>query len=434
MPARRNIALLIVGNGASLFGDGMFVVAIGFAVFAVGGSAGHLGLILLAGVAAIFACILPAGVIVDRVSRRRVLVCADVVRCGLQLTSAAIVATDGAQWWWLLPGSVVFGAVTALHQPATMSFVAEVAPSELLERVNGSIQALRGIGIVVGGAIAGAIVAAAGPVPVMVADAASFLACAICIFAIRLPRHAARVAATERAAVSTGVDDIKAAVRVVRSHRWLSHGQLLITAYVVVSYGPLQVVGPAAARAHAHAADMSAPMLWAWISAATAIGMIIGAIAAFARPVAELMAVLRVLLLLGALGPIALALEVHPLLTLPGFAAIGGGMGLFSSGWESVKQSTIDGRMLARVASLDMFAQLVGMIAGVSAAAAIATFVSTDAVLWWIGAGSIVLALLTLTSPALAEVYRVRARAVVTPPAGLPSPAAPASAHPSPRG
>lgn len=429
MPARRNITLLVVGTGASLFGDGMFVVALGFAVFAVGGSAGHLGLILLAGVAAIFTCILPAGVLVDRVSRRRVLVAADVVRGALQLGAALIVATDGAQWWWLLPGSVMFGAVTALHQPAMMSFVAEVAPSDLLERVNGSIQALRGIGIVVGGAIAGAIVAAAGPVPVMVVDATSFLACAICIFAIRLPRDAAHVQPAGARAGATGTDDIRAAVRVVRSHRWLEHGLLLITAYVVVSYGPLQVVGPAAAKAHADAAGMAAPMLWAWISAATAIGMIAGAVAAFVRPVAELMAVLRLLLLLGALGPIALALEVHPLLTLPGFAAIGGGMGLFSSGWESVKQSTIDGRMLARVASLDMFAQLVGMIAGVGAAAAIATFVGTDAVLWWIGSGSILLALLTLTSPALADVYRERARSLVTAPVAIPDVADPTAAR-----
>jgi hypothetical protein len=443
MPVRRNIALLVAGNGASLLGDGMFVVALGFAVFAVGGGAGALGILLLAGVATIFACILPAGVIVDRVSRRRVLVIADVIRCLLQLSGAVIVATDGAHWWWLLPGSIVFGAVTALHQPATMSFVAEVAPSELLEKVNGSIQALRGVGIVVGGAVAGAIVASAGPVPVMVVDAASFLVCAICIFAIRLPRHAPVRAAN--AAASTGVDDVRAAVRVVRSHRWLVQGLLLITAYVVVSYGPLQVVGPAAAEAHAHAAHMSAPMLWAWISAATAIGMIIGAVAAFARPVGELVAIQRRRVLVGALGPIALALEVHPLLTLPGFAAIGGGMGLFSSGWESVKQSTIDGRMLARVASLDMFAQLVGMIAGVGAAAAIATFVSTDAVLWWIGAGSACLAMLTFASSELPEVFRERARSVTLPadtprnprtpgsPAGAGHPpAVPASALPSP--
>jgi MFS family permease len=409
MPVRRNISLLIAGNGASLLGDGMFVVAIGFAVFAVGGGAGALGVILLAGVATIFACILPAGVIVDRVSRRRVLVGADVVRCLIQLSSAAIVAHDGASWWWLLPGSILFGAVTALHQPATMSFVAEVAPPEELEKVNGSIQALRGLGIVVGGAVAGWIVATSGPVAVMVVDAVTFLVCALCIAAIRLPAAVEATPAARVAGGATGVDDIKAAVSVVRSHRWLVHGLLLITGFVVVSYGPIQVVGPAAAEDNAAAAGMSASMLWAWMSAATAIGMIIGGITAFVRPVGETMNALRILLVLGALGPIGMAVGVEPLLTLPGFAAIGGAMGLFSSGWESVKQSRIEQRMLARVASLDMFAQLVGMMLGVTAAAAIATFMSTDAVLWWVGIGCALLAAVSATSAALTGIFRVRA-------------------------
>ncbi len=414
MPVRRNISLLIAGNGASLLGDGMFVVAIGFAVFAVGGGAGALGVILLAGVATIFACILPSGVIVDRVSRRRVLVGCDVARFLIQLSSAAIVATDGAAWWWLLPGSILFGAVTALHQPATMSFVAEVAPPEELEKVNGSIQALRGLGIVLGGAVAGWIVATSGPVAVMVVDAISFLLCAICIAAIRLPAAVEARPAARVVGGATGVDDVRAAVSVVRSHRWLVHGLLLITGFVIVSYGPIQVVGPAAAEDNAAAAGMSASLLWAWMSAATAIGMIVGGVTAFVRPVGETMNALRILLVLGALGPIGMAVGVEPLLTLPGFAAIGGAMGLFTSGWESVKQSRIEQRMLARVASLDMFAQLVGMMLGVTAAAAIATFVSTDAVLWWVGIGCVALGALSAVSASLTGIFRVRARELAT--------------------
>ncbi len=410
MPVRRNISLLIAGNGASLLGDGMFVVAIGFAVMAVGGESGALGVILLAGVATIFACILPAGVIVDRVSRRRVLVACDVARCLVQLSSAVIVAHDDATWWWLLPGSVLFGAITALHQPATMSFVAEVTPDELLEKVNGSIQALRGLGIIVGGALAGLIVATSGPVSVMVVDGLSFALCAACIWAIRMPAEVEARPAARVAGGATGIEDIRAAVEVVRSHRWLVHGLVLITGFVVVSYGPVQIVGPGASEAHAHQAGVAPSVLWAWISAATAIGMICGAVAGFVRPVAELMNALRVLLVLGALGPIALASDVHPLLTLPGFGAIGAGMGLFTAGWESVKQSRIDQRMLARVASLDMFAQLVGMMMGVTAAAALATFVSTDAVLRWVGIGCMLLAVASATSTALTEIFRVRAR------------------------
>lgn len=412
MPARRNIALLVGGIGASLFGDGMFVVAIGFAVFAVGGGSGALGIVLLAGVATIFACILPAGVVVDRLPRRHVLAACDVVRCLLQLGAAAIVAWDGAHWWWLLPGSVLFGAATALHQPAAMSFVADVAPHEELERINGSLQAIRGIGIVVGGGLAGVVVAAWGPVPVMVIDAATFALCAACMVAIRLPRDVERRAPARVTGGPTGVDDLRAALVVVRSHRWLVHGLLLISGFVVVSYAPIQVVGPEAASHAARAAGVSAPVLWAWMSAATAVGMIAGAVAAMVRPVAETMRALRVLLVIGGAGPIALALDVAPVATLPGFAAIGAAMGLFSSGWESTKQSRIEPRMLARVASLDMFAQLIGMVAGVVVAAAFATFVGTDAVLLWIGGGCTLLALVSASSPALAGVFRERAREV----------------------
>lgn len=429
---RRNIGLLVAGNGASLLGDGMFVVAIGFAVFAVGGGAGALGLVLLAGVATIFACILPAGVLVDRVSRRRVLVGADIARCLLQVVGAVIVATPGAEWWWLLPGSILFGAATALHQPASMSFVAQVAPPDELERVNGSIQALRGIGIVLGGALAGVIVASSGPVPVMLVDAATFLLCAACIFAIRLPAGVEHARTPRAAGGPTGLDDIRAAIAVVRAHRWLVHGLLLIAGFVVVSYGPIQVVGPSAASENAADAGMSASMLWAWISAATAIGMIAGGVTAFVRPVGELIAAVRLLLLVGALGPIGLATGIDPLLTLPGFAAIGAGMGLFSSGWESVKQSRIEQRMLARVASLDMFAQLVGMMAGVTAAAAIASFVHTDAVLWGIGMGCAGLAGATLAAPALAAVFRERAAELM--PRATPPRPTPAPVRPSPRG
>ena len=412
MPARRNITLLVGGIGASLFGDGMFVVALGFAVFAVGGGSGALGVVLLAGVATIFACILPAGVVVDRLPRRHVLAACDLVRAALQIVAALIVAHDGAHWTWLLPGSILFGVATALHQPATMSFVADVAPSDQLEKVNGALQAIRGIGIVVGGALAGIIVATWGPVPVMVVDAATFAVCAACVFAIRLPASVEARAPARVAGGPTGVDDVRAAVAVVRSHPWLVHGLLLIAGFVVVSYGPIQVVGPAAASAAASDAGVSAEVLWSWISAATAIGMIAGAVAAMVRPVGATMPALRVLLVLGGLGPIALASGVAPLATLPGFAAIGGAMGLFSSGWESTKQSRIEPRMLARVASLDMLAQLTGMVTGVTLAAVLATFVATDVVLWWIGVGCALLAAASALSPALTGVFRERAAEV----------------------
>jgi MFS family permease len=402
---RRATALLIAGNGASLFGDGMFVVAIGFAVLAVGGGSGALGLILLAGVGTIFAMILPAGAIVDRSSRRLVVTCADLLRGSLQLLSAWIVSMPDAHWWYLLPGSVLFGAATAMHQPATMSLAAEVVPNEQLEQVNGSIQAMRGVGMVVGGTIAGLIVAHAGPVPVMVVDAVSFFVCAACIFLIGPTAHST----SAKAVVASKREDVRAAIAVVRTHRWLVHGLLFVAGFVVVSYGPIQVIGPAAAKAASADAGIAAAQLWAWISAATAVGMIVGGVYAFLRPPAAMMAIVRVLLVLGGLGPLGFALGVEPMATLPGFTAIGAAMGLFTAGWESAKQSRIEQGMLARVASLDMFAQLSGYIVGVIAAATVATLVSVDSVLIGIGSGCMLLAACSFLSPALAGIFRDRA-------------------------
>jgi MFS family permease len=405
---RRTTALLVAGNGASLFGDGMFVVAIGFAVLAVGGGSGALGLILLAGVGTIFAMILPAGAIVDRSSRRLVVVGADLLRGSLQLLSAWIVSMSDAHWWYLLPGAIVFGAATALHQPATMSLAAEVVPNEQLEQVNGSMQAMRGIGLVVGGSIAGVIVAHAGPVPVMVVDALSFFACAACIFLIGPTDHSHATAARD-VPVTSKRDDVRAAIAVVRTHRWLVHGLLFVGGFVVVSYAPIQVIGPAAAKAASDQAGIAAAQLWALISAATAVGMIVGGVYAFVRPPGAMMLIVRVLLVLGGLGPLGLALGVDPIVTLPGFAGVGAAMGLFTAGWESAKQSRIEQGMLARVASLDMFAQLSGMIVGVVAAATVATFISVQAVLVGIGAGCMLLAACSFLSPALAAIFRDRA-------------------------
>ena len=60
--------------------------------------------------------------------------------------------------------------------------------------------------------------------------------------------------------------------------------------------------------------------------------------------------------------------------------------------------------------------------------AAIATFVDTDAVLWWIGVGCAILALLSWTSPSLTGIFRVRADELAADRAGAAAAAQAASA------
>ena len=78
--ARRNFQLLWLGEGISLVGDQLHLVALTWLALEVTGSATILGSILAAAMLARASCMLLAGVVVDRVSPRWVMVFINGVR------------------------------------------------------------------------------------------------------------------------------------------------------------------------------------------------------------------------------------------------------------------------------------------------------------------------------------------------------------------
>ena len=77
---RRDFRLVFGAALVSLLGDGMVPVALSFAVLDLTGSATDLGLVLAARSVALVGSLLIGGVIADRVSRRTVMISADLVR------------------------------------------------------------------------------------------------------------------------------------------------------------------------------------------------------------------------------------------------------------------------------------------------------------------------------------------------------------------
>ena len=76
----RDFRLVFGAALASLLGDGMVPVALSFAVLDLTGSATDLGLVLAARSVALVGSLLIGGVVADRVSRRTVMIGADLVR------------------------------------------------------------------------------------------------------------------------------------------------------------------------------------------------------------------------------------------------------------------------------------------------------------------------------------------------------------------
>src|SRR3954451_2678729 len=77
---QREFRLVFLAQGVSVLGDRMVAVALAFAVLELGGSASAVGLVLAAATVPLVASVLLGGVLADRLSRRAVMLTADLVR------------------------------------------------------------------------------------------------------------------------------------------------------------------------------------------------------------------------------------------------------------------------------------------------------------------------------------------------------------------
>src|SRR5580704_8915114 len=98
----REFRLLFVGQAVSLIGDGMLMVALSFSVLDLTGSVSDLGFVLAAYRAPTVVAVLVGGVVADRVSRRAVMIAADLVRLAALAAAAALMVAGDARLWHLL--------------------------------------------------------------------------------------------------------------------------------------------------------------------------------------------------------------------------------------------------------------------------------------------------------------------------------------------
>lgn len=84
---------------------------------------------------------LPAGMIVDRFDRRRVMASANVLRGGVAVGLAALTAAGHLELWHLLVATVVFGIGETLFDNATNAVIPSLVGRPGLDRANSRIQA-----------------------------------------------------------------------------------------------------------------------------------------------------------------------------------------------------------------------------------------------------------------------------------------------------
>ena len=353
-PRGREFRLLFAGQTVSSLGDRLVMVAMPFAVLSIPGAGlTDVGLVLGASALTLALFVLVGGVWADRLPRQLTMLASDVVRALAQTASAALLISDHARVWHLVVLQMIYGAAEAFFRPAALGLVPQVVERDEIQSANALMSLSMNIGMVVGPAAAGVLVAAAGPGVALAVDAGTFVVSAVAL-ALLKPRPVERSA--ERA---TFLADLVGGWREVTSRTWVWSIIASFSAYHFLVLPSLFVLGPAVA-----ASDRGGAAAWGVISTGFGIGAVTGSLLALRwRPSRPGVVVATAL----CLGATQCYIVVSPLSTIVVAileAITGVGVVVCFTVWETALQERIPEAAQSRVSSFDYLGSLTLMPLG----------------------------------------------------------------------
>jgi MFS family permease len=245
--AHRDYRLLVGGMSVSLLGDGLFLVALAWQVYALSNAPTALASVGIAMTIPTIVCLLLGGAVSDRYDRRIVMLCADAVRA-LGLATLAFLSVSGRlQLWELMAVAVGYGAATAFFDPASDALVPELLPSETLAQANSLDQLIRPLALrLAGPAVGGVLVGAIGVGWAFGLDAASFVVSAATLLAMSPVRRAADAedGGEDSGAAPSMRREVAAGLRYVRSQPWLWATLVSAAIAYLLFMGPTEVLVP----------------------------------------------------------------------------------------------------------------------------------------------------------------------------------------------
>jgi MFS family permease len=340
-----NFRKLWIGQTTSALGDGMTGVALAFAVLALSGSAADLGIVLASFMVPRVVFMLVGGVWADRLSRRAVMLTADLVRAAAQAGLAVAAFSGTHQLWAFVIAAAAGGAASAFFQPASTGLIPQTVSAGRLQQANAMLNLSQSTAFMVGPIVSGMVVAVAGAGWVFAFDAVTFLVSTASLLALRLP-------ASEPMERGTFVRDLADGWREVASRRWLV-ASLGAFAFGNLAFAGFFVLAPVTIdRLYAGASD------WGLLMGCFGLGGVIGgALALRWHPDRPLIATFTVLLA----APGALVL----LGLTPPFAVLAAGVVVFAVGtaltntlWHTTVQQQVPPASLSRVSSYDWMVSL----------------------------------------------------------------------------
>ncbi|MFJ4908351.1 MFS transporter [Streptomyces sp. NPDC093249] len=189
VPLRRNRRFQILWIGAASANLGLETVEVAYPllIMSLTGSPALAGLFGFAQIGTALLVGLPAGAVVDRWDRRRILLISEAVRA---LTLAFIVLTlmtDRANFGLLILAAIVLGAGTAFGAPARMLLIRAVVPDHQLTAALSQDEARSGAAALAGPPLGGALYLVSRTFPFLAAII-GFVISFVCALLVRVPK------------------------------------------------------------------------------------------------------------------------------------------------------------------------------------------------------------------------------------------------------
>lgn len=341
----RDFRLYFGGQFVSLTGTWMQAVAQGWLMHRLTSSPMMLGLLAFTQFIPVLPLALHAGVIADRVPRRRLLLWTQSLQLVQAVLMALAVITNVVQPWMVIALALAYGIVNTFDLPARQAFVVELTGKEDLPNGIALNSAAFNAARILGPAIAGILVASVGEAGCFALNALSFVAVLVSLLLMRPAPPAPPDPAQARASVS---DTLREGL----AYAWATPTirQLLVLLAICSGFGyQYTVLLPVYARDVLH----SGANEYGWLFSAFGAGSLIAALRmAVTRERWALRRHLLIGLLAAAAGFLGFA-WVHSLPAMIGFAALAGfGLILYVASTNTLIQLTVEDRYRGRVMSL----------------------------------------------------------------------------------
>lgn len=253
----RDFSLLWSGQTVSSMGDGIFTIALALVTLDVDRHPSGIALVFAARAIPSVALALVGGVVVDRVSRRLVMLTSDSIRGAAVGVTALLLARGQLRLWELIVMAAIFGSADSFFGPASMTIVPELLAADQLVAGNAlsqmSNQLTQGL---LGPAIGGFIVAAIGTAWSFGLDAMSFLISALCLVALRSRSRPAR-------STKSPVADAREGLHYVWTRPYLLYAVIGAALANVFGMAPLTVLLPLFVRETLHASALELGLVYA---------------------------------------------------------------------------------------------------------------------------------------------------------------------------